>query len=190
MSDPNPFETLYRQNPDPWNFATSPYERDKYAATLAALPHRPIRRCFEVGCSIGVLTRHLAARCDSLLGIDVADTALTQARHRCADLQNVTLDRMAIPHEWPPGSFDLIVFSEVLYYLTDDAIHRAARQTLASLDPTGLVLLVNWHGETGGTCSGDQAASRFIVAASPLQTLHHHRTEQYRLDLLGQRPAS
>lgn len=175
--------------PDPWNFATSTYERDKYAATIAVLPPRHFRRCFEVGCSIGILPRELATRSDTLLGIDISDPALTQARQRCADVDGVAFDRMAIPRHWPRGSFDLIVLSEVLYDLGKDDIRDAAHQTIASLDRTGLLLLVNWHGETGGTCSGDEAASGFIeAAASRLTTLNQHRTEKYRLDLLCHRP--
>ena len=27
------FNTLYARDPDPWQFATSPYEAEKYAAT-------------------------------------------------------------------------------------------------------------------------------------------------------------
>ena len=37
---PDYCEHVYAANADPWQFATSPYERDKYAATLAALPDR------------------------------------------------------------------------------------------------------------------------------------------------------
>ena len=111
------FERLYAHDPDPWRFASSEYERDKYTATLAALPPRRFARAFEIGCSIGVLTRHLAERCDALLGADVAEGALAQARERCAGLFHVKLSRMVVPQDWPDGRFDLIVFSEVLYYL-------------------------------------------------------------------------
>ncbi len=115
------FDGLYANDPDPWRFATSDYEREKYAATLAALPARPFATALEVGCSIGVLTKQLATRCDSLLALDVAEAALDQARARCPD---VRFERRAIPDEWPPGAFDLIVFSEVLYYLDAAGIRR------------------------------------------------------------------
>ena len=74
---------------DPWRFATSDYERAKYEATLAALPHEIYRDVLEIGCSIGVLTRQLAPRCEKLLALDVAAKALDQARARCADLAHV-----------------------------------------------------------------------------------------------------
>jgi hypothetical protein len=56
------FRRLYAADPDPWAFATSSYERATYDATLAALPCPRYRAGFEIGCSIGVLTRDLAAR--------------------------------------------------------------------------------------------------------------------------------
>src|SRR5207244_3296272 len=98
-------------------FATSDYERHKYVATLAALNGHEIHAAFEVGCSIGIFTRQLACRCDSLLAVDVAEQALEQARRNCKGLNQVRIEQMQIPGEWPAEQFDLIVFSEVLYYL-------------------------------------------------------------------------
>ena len=185
-SDPAYFERLYQTDPDPWKFASSDYERDKYAATMAVLPERQFTRCFEVGCSIGVLTRQLAARCDAVLGVDVSETALAQARTRCADLPHVMLEPMAVPAAWPAGTFDLIVFSEVLYYLGLPGIREAAQRTLACLAPDGVVVLVNWHGPTDGACTGDEAAALFTgEVAARLRPLRAERAEKYRLDVLG-----
>ncbi|MFC7609312.1 SAM-dependent methyltransferase [Teichococcus aestuarii] len=58
------FEALYAADPDPWRFRDSAYEAGKYAATLAALERPRYGRVLEVGCSIGVLTKQLAGRCD------------------------------------------------------------------------------------------------------------------------------
>ena len=182
---PDYFERLYARDADPWRFATSDYERDKYAATLAALPDRRFARGFEVGCSIGVLTRQLAARCDALLAVDVAEAALDQARARCADLPGVRLERMVVPEDWPGGPLDLVVFSEVLYYLGAPSLSLAASRTVDSLAPGGCALLVNWRGSTEGACTGDEAAEGFIAACAPCLTpTVQRRTESYRLDLL------
>ena len=179
------FRALYARDPDPWKFATSAYERDKYAATLALLGERRFRSGFEVGCSIGVLTRQLAARCDTLLGVDVADAALDSARERCAGLEGVRFRNMLVPDQWPEGRFDLILFSEVLYYLGLDGIQRAAERALECLEPGGVVLLCNWSGATDGACPGDEAAERFIHAsAPPLAHAERRDSEKYRLDLL------
>ena len=181
---PEHFERLYQGDPDPWRFATSAYERDKYAATLAALPAARYARAFEVGCSIGVLTRELAHRADAVVAVDVAETALVQARERCAGMPQVTIARMAVPDEWPDGRFDLILFSEVLYYLGLDGIDRSAERTLAALAPGGSALLVNWRGPTDGACSGEAAADRFIGACTGLHHAVQRRAERYRLDRL------
>ncbi len=182
---PGYFEQLYARDPDPWRFASSDYERDKYAATMAALPPGRFASAFEVGCSIGVLTRQLATRCDDVVAVDVAEAALRQAEQRCADLPGVAFANMAVPGEWPEGAFDLVLFSEVLYYLGLPGIGEAGSRTLASLRPGGTVVLVNWHGATDGACTGDDAAELFIAACSPrLAPSLQHRAEQYRLDVL------
>ncbi len=180
------FERLYAADPDPWRFASSRYERGKYAATLAALGDRRFAAGFEVGCSIGVFTRRLARRCDTLLAVDVAEAALAAARRRCDGLPGVRVERLRIPGEWPDGTFDLIVLSEVLYYLGTADISRAARRVAASLRPDGLALLVNWTGPTDTPRTGNEAADLFRSAAPTLRSLPAVSGAGYRLDLLGQ----
>ena len=181
------FDRLYARDPDPWGFHTSPYEREKYAATLAALPSRRFGSAFEVGCSIGVLTRQLAPRCDALLAVDVAEAALAAARDACAGLEHVQLRRLRIPAEWPQGKFDLILLSEVLYFLGPDDLAASARLAAASLSPGGVALLVNWTGPTNSPTTGDEAADTFIAEARLTPALQR-REAQYRLDLLRHAP--
>ena len=179
------FERLYAHDPDPWRFKTSDYEREKYAATLDALPPGRYERGFEVGCSIGVLTRQLAASCDELLAVDISHRAIQHAEGFCDDLPWVQFATMDVRKEWPEGQFDLILFSEVLYYLGLDGIAAAAERSLASLAPAGAVLLVNWLGPTGAACSGEEAAEHFIAAARPrLVPILQRRTDNYRIDAL------
>ena len=93
------FDALYAGDPDPWRFADSAYERAKYDATLAALTRPRYARAFEAGCSIGVLTRDLAPRCDALLAVDAAEAPLRQARARCAGLPQVAFRCLRLPGE-------------------------------------------------------------------------------------------
>ena len=108
------FEQLYGPDPDPWRFATSAYEREKYQSTLDALPRPHYESALEAGCSIGVLTRRLAARCDRLFAFDIAAAPLAAARRRCADAPGVRFARMTAPEDWPEGCFDLILLSEIV----------------------------------------------------------------------------
>ena len=189
---PDYFEARYAADPDPWRFATSAYERAKYAATLAALPRPRYARALEVGCSIGVLTRRLAERCDALVALDVAEAALDQARARCRDLAHVRFARAQVPGAWPEGGFDLILLSEVVYYLDAADVGRLADRLQGSLRPGGDVVLVHWTGETHYPLTGDAAAEILIERTAPFLTLDHQaRTGEYRLDVLrhgGERP--
>jgi 2-polyprenyl-3-methyl-5-hydroxy-6-metoxy-1,4-benzoquinol methylase len=179
------FERMYRENADPWNFATSPYEQAKYTATLEVLAGQRFASAVEVGCSIGVLTRRLAHQCDALLGIDIAETPLIQARAHCAALPQVRFRRAAVPGGWPEGRFDLVLLSEVLYFLEPTDIMSLSRRVLASLEPRGKVLLVNWLGESDNPCGGEEAAEIFISACGArLHALVSRRNPEYRLDLL------
>jgi SAM-dependent methyltransferase len=184
------FERLYQSNPDPWSFTTSTYEQAKYQRTLAALGDRRFASGLEVGCSIGVLTQMLAPRCDTLLGVDIVDTPLQIARTRCAVFPRVRFLRMQVPAEWPSQRFDLIVFSEVLYFLTSSDISLCAARTVTSLLPGGIVVLVNWLGPTDDPTTGNDAADHFIAAAARrLTSRRQARHEGYRLDVLGSEAA-
>lgn len=177
------FDDIYAASPDPWRFTTSAYERAKYAATLEALPRPRYQRALEVGCSIGVFTRDLAPRCDSLVALDPAPAALDAARERCADHPHLGFVLGAVPETWPPGRFDLIVLSEVLYFLDSNDLARLAGQVSASLEPGGDCVLVHWLGETDYPLSGDEAVEGF-VAAGALTPVRQVRTDRYRLDVL------
>ena len=181
---PDYFDALYASDPDPWRFATSDYEREKYAATLAALPEGRFAAGLEIGCSIGVLTRQLAGCCDHLLALDVAEAALAQARARCPA---VTFERRRIPDEWPPGTFDLILFSEVLYYLDEPTLRITAGKAMAALRPGGCVVMVHYLGLTDYPLSGDDAADAF-VASTGIAPSFQRRANGYRIDRLDLTP--
>ena len=121
------FAAMYARSADPWGFGDRWYEERKRAVTLAALPQRRYASAFEPGCSIGVLTAALAPRCDALLATDVSQEALAVAGRRLADAGHVRLERRALPDDWPPGRFDLVVLSELLYYLGADDLASGRR---------------------------------------------------------------
>jgi cyclopropane fatty-acyl-phospholipid synthase-like methyltransferase len=183
---PEYFDALYRADPDPWKFAASPYERDKYTLTLDAMPKPRYRSALEVGCSIGVLTRSLASRCHTLIAIDAAQTPLLEARRRCADLPGVRFEHMFVPDQWPNGAFELILLSEVVYYLSRDDVGRLAAKVTNSLAQGGSVILVHWTGLTNYPLSGDEAAALFIERIGPACIVDRaDRYAEFRLDVLS-----
>ena len=180
------FDDLYARDADPWSFETSDYERAKYQETIDALDRAPYARGLEVGCSIGVLTQRLAPLCVELVATDVAEAALARARERLRGAVGVRLLNAALPDALPAGPFDLIVLSEVLYYLDQDGIGRAAAACWDRLAAGGEILMVHWLGETPDyPLTGDEAAEGFIQAlAGRLTTTLTLRRERYRLDRL------
>ncbi len=180
---PSYFEDVYAASADPWNFETSEYEARKYTDTLARLPRPRYSNALEIGCSIGVLTRRLAARCDALLSVDVSDRALTAARARCAGLSNVRFARLQIPKETPEGRFDLIVLSEVGYYWQREDLERTAG-LLATLQPAGghLILVHFTPFVPDYPLTGDQVHEAWRLRPE-WRLLDQTRADQYRLDL-------
>lgn len=177
------FENLFAVDPDPWRFATSSYEATKYDATVAALGGRRYRSALEIGCANGVLTRRLAEYVLDLHAIDVSETALRLAAARCNDTQ-VRFERRSFPHEAPAGEYDLIVLSEVAYYLDDADLVAAGAWLDRALARTGDLLLVHWIGETDYPQSGDDAVAKLDAAIrAPIVTLRTERTKLFRLDL-------
>lgn len=179
------FTRIYASSADPWDYLGSAYEQAKYQRSIAALGGRRFAAGLEVGCSIGVLTRRLAPLCDRLTGIDIVAAPLAAARSRCADQPWVDFRQMAVPGDWPEDRFDLIVLSEVLYFLAPADLDRCAAHVAATLQPQGTILLVNWLGRADDPSTGDEAAGRFIAAlGSRAEAVWQERHTGYRLDLL------
>lgn len=182
------FDDVYAANADPWQFETSAYERAKYAATLAALPRQHFARAFEIGCSIGVLTKLLAPRCDELLSVDISDAALQSARLRLADVPNVLLQKMAVPHEFPSGTFDLVMLSEVAYYWAAQDLELAIEHIVAAVRPGGVLVLVHWTPVVADYPStGDAVHEQFLSLTGDggaFRRVDSLREATYRLDVL------
>lgn len=179
------FDRVYEANDDPWNFQTSEYEAGKYKATVEALPNESYANAFEIGCSIGVLTEQLAGKCENLLAVDVSDAALTAAKKRCANLPNVRFAKMNFQNEFPSGKFDLILVSEVGYYLALPDWEKAMSEIYAHLTENGQVMLVHWTPFVHDyPQTGDEVHDSFAkFAAGKMRHLDKKRAEKYRLDV-------
>ena len=198
---PHFFDAIYADAPDPWSFATSEYELEKYAITLAELPRERYRSAFEIGCSVGVLTERLAARCDALLSVDVAERAVQQAQTRCAHLPQVRCALLRVPETFPNQQFDLVVVSEVGYYWSHDDLRRARDLTIEHLELGGHLMLVHFTNEVEEyPISGDAVHDAFLdltgerAGTAPDPALRHLRGRRerrgergYRLDLFERR---
>lgn len=140
------FDSMYAADPDPWQVATSWYERRKIDIAMASLRRERYRFAWDVACGTGELAARLAGRCDRVLATDLSAEAVALATSRLAPFSSVHVAQSSVPHR-PEGldeSPDLLVFSEVLYYL--HPADRAAAYALANAvaAPNADFLLVNW----------------------------------------------
>jgi SAM-dependent methyltransferase len=142
------FDAMYADTLDPWGFETSWYERRKFGLTVASLPKARFRRCLEPGCATGSLTQLLSERCDEVIAYDFVPAVVRAATDRFVDHANVQVRTGEFPTYEPGGSGDLVVWSEVAYYLTDDGVERALAQLDRWLDVGGHLVAVHYTGET------------------------------------------
>lgn len=180
------FEHKYKDDIDPWRFRTSDYEREKYDATIGALAKKRYRHGLEVGCSIGVLTAMLSARCEQLLAIDASPTAIAEAKRNAPS--RVEFRVATVPGDFPDGIFDLIVLSEVMYYFSANDLNSIAELCVSKLSSEGEIILCHWLGETDYPLTGHQASDLFAAAVAtrlPSRKILHDAI--YRLERLSAR---
>lgn len=138
------FNRLYKENPDPWNFKSSIYELDKYRISIAALGKNKFENALEIGCSVGVHSGLLADVCMALLGVDISEVALNQARIACKEKSNVQFKQLNILTRFPSDNYDLITFCEIGYYFKEEDLLKIFNKIDKSLLYGGKLLFVHW----------------------------------------------
>ncbi len=158
-------DRLHEQDDDPWGVDSRWYEERKRALLLASLPRRRFRRGLEVGGSTGALAAALAERCDRLLVVDGSEHAVARARQRLDPLDHVTVSHGSVPVHWPDGELDLVVASEVGYFLSAAGLDGLVERVRESLTEDGVVVLCHWRHEVDGwPLDGPTVHGRFLAA--------------------------
>ena len=176
------FVNLYLAKDDPWDVATKWHDQRKYAVTMASLPRERYRRCYEPGCSIGLLTRMLAERCDEVLAVDCVDSAVQQAAEVVRDLPHVRVATAMLPAELPEGTFDLVVIGDLLYYLSGDDLTALLDGLIQRLEPGGDLVAVHFRDrQDGGNYDGFNV-HQALAGRPELERLVRHEDEWFVLD--------
>lgn len=144
------FDRLYALDDDPFNIESSEYEAQKALDFNALLSKPRYAAILDVGCGTGRVTRRLASIADTVHGVDFSAEAIRRGREFCADLQNVVFDTADMRAYRPARRFDLIVCSEVLYYLSGNDLELALESISAAAAPQAEIIAVTrWdHEET------------------------------------------
>lgn len=177
------FDQLFADNDDPWAFRQRWYERRKRALTLALLTRPRYAAIFEPGCANGELSIELAPRCDRLLCCDTAAVAVDLARTRLLGFTHAEVQQSRLPAQWPAGRFELIVLSELCYYLDADDLSRLIDCALASLTPDGQVLACHWRPVIEGCPQTAEQVHHLLHERLGMPRVASHHEDDFLLDL-------
>lgn len=183
------FEDFFREKSDPWRLDTSWYERRKRDLLLACLPAPRANQVLEIGCAYGAITERLRERAEHVLAIDISETALARAAERIGDDPRVTLQRATLPAEWPDGVFDLVVMSEVGYYMSSSDLAESVERIMASLTDGGMFIACHFRPEnphTEAPITGEHVHA--VIAARPeLERIVQHVEQPFLIEVFRRR---
>ncbi|MBW4459914.1 MAG: glycosyltransferase [Nodosilinea sp. WJT8-NPBG4] len=193
------FETLFASQPDPWKYTTD-YEQTKYEQTLQLLPDKPLKNALELACAEGHFTAQLAPKVQSLLATDISEIAVERAARRCALFPHVRFQQLDMAADPLPSALDLIVCSEVLYYIGGwKALNRFAHKVASALTSGGYFLTAHAHlvvdeperpGYDWDHPFGAKGISDTFSKVSSLHLVQELRTPLYRIQLFQKQTGS
>ncbi|AZF05725.1 SAM-dependent methyltransferase [Pseudomonas sp. R5-89-07] len=184
------FDQMFTGNDDPWAFRQRWYEQRKRALTLAVLTRARYTSIFEPGCANGELSAELAARGDRLLCCDTASAAVALAKKRLAGFSNVQVEQRRLPEQWPSGQFELIVLSELCYYLDVADLERLIDHCLDALADNGQLLACHWRPPIEGCPQTAEQVHALLQQRLGLHVVARHHEDDFLLDLWGRDGAS
>lgn len=172
------FDDIYAQHDDPYGLRTRWYERRKRDVLMAALPRPRFRRAYEPGCGAAELSAALASRCDALLCSDFHPRAVETAARRLSDQANVRVEQRTLPQDWPVSErFDLIVLSEVLYFLPRIDVARVAHCCAATLAADGVLAACDWRPDFDGRCTATAEVHRVLEGLGLYRVVRHEEDD-------------
>ena len=160
------FDRLYRHDPDPWGYRTTWAEQHRLGVLIATLDQPLYGRVFEPGCANGTLTELLAARSTHLVSWDSAPAAVDLTRAAVTAMSGVSCDVGSVPDDWPDGSFDLVVLSDFLYYLSAPDITAVLARATESVTGGGLIMSSHWRGTAADFLTPGGAAVHQVIESA------------------------
>ncbi len=182
------FDDMYDDGPDPWRNLGSFYEERRRALVLAMLGSARYRRVLELGCADGFLTAALVTRAEEVFAFDTSPRAVAATR---VNAPAATVARGDLPRVIPEaqGHFDLVVLSEVGYFLSATELLATLRRARAALAPGGELVLCHWQHPTqrvplDGALVHEQA--RDFMGVEPRAS---HHDGDLRIEIWGNAPS-
>lgn len=165
------FDEKFAADEDPWHYEDSWYETRKRKLVLASLPDRHYRNAFEPGCANGALSAALAMRSSRLLCADFSPRAVALAQARLANFPHVRVQVLTVPDAWPTEQYDLVVISEIGYYLEAGRCAELARLACSSVEPGGTLLCCHWRRVADDFRTTGAAVHRIFTQTAKISSL-------------------
>lgn len=136
------FEGMYRDFEDPWNCKDKVSELYRDVALMMIFKNRCFQRILDIGCGLGAFTERLrvANSGGAVLGVDVSERAVRKARENYPESRFEAVD---VTHEPLPSTdtgWDLIVLSEVIWYVLPQLMD-VLKKIHTALAPTGVLFI-------------------------------------------------
>lgn len=157
-----PFDAMLdNDSEDPWHLDDFAYERRRLGLVLACLGRERYQRVLEVGCATGQLSEELIGRADTVVALDASPRALAVARSRTDAVQWIC---GSVPDDLPEGDFDVVILSEVGYFLDGPELTATLRTARRHIAARGEIVLAHWRGATSGIPLDGAAVHRQAAA--------------------------
>lgn len=138
------FDTLFKASKDPWKYQDSSYEAGKRTALIDCLPP-DFQNLLEVGCADGHNLAVIREKYSSpkLVGIDISAEAIRRAKARGLSGAEFVQGAPGISRQLREqyGTFDVLIFSEMLYYIGTLAAWKELMTPLRILLKPGTVVI-------------------------------------------------
>lgn len=138
------FEQLYASEDDPWSIgdARSP----RYSRYFDVIRPHARGRILDIGCGLGAFLARFEGTAESLDGVELSATAVAKGAKRYPSISfhegsAAALDKIA---GLSGCRFDLIICSDVVYYLTDDKKAALMDWITRHLAPGGHAFIAAW----------------------------------------------
>jgi SAM-dependent methyltransferase len=137
------FESLYRVDRDPWKIGDA--DSDRYNQYFNLIARHVRGTVLDIGCGTGAFL----ARCTGasrLVGVEISGTAIEAGRARSPHVEFIqgSAGSLSELSELSVLKCDLIVCSDVIYYLSNKEKVRLLEWMAAHLTPRGAVFLAAW----------------------------------------------
>jgi SAM-dependent methyltransferase len=181
------FEEKFGTDPDPWNTWSAHYEAVKRDALAHMIGPGRYGRALELAAGNGSNTLMVASKALRLTVTEGTSAGAHLVEKAVRGRARVRVVRHDLAERLPGHAFDLIVISEVLYYLAPGPFLTLAREVERTLMPGGRLVLLH-HGENFADRArpADTVHADFIAAIGKVLSLQRDmRTRRWRAGAWG-----